>query len=118
MISRAQHNATLGTEFLKKRGVTSLFPPVHLQRTHIPVNRRALSPQGYNPSILQHGNRLLMPYRWHQQTSWHTRLSMAELDDKFNVIKNREIEIPGSSVEDPRLFLFNGVPWISFTVSS
>lgn len=118
-MSRAEVNMALSKEFMLKHGVRSLFPAVSDQLPNQPLNRKALFPFGYNPSILRHSDRILMAYRWHPApNSWRTELAMAELDAQGNVTRNRKIEAQGQSIEDPRLFMFGGEPWISYVVSS
>jgi predicted GH43/DUF377 family glycosyl hydrolase len=117
MKNNVTHNLGLAAEFFKRRGIESLFPPAHLQLPHLPVNRMAIKPGGYNPSILRWGERTLMAYRYHADTTPHTKISIAELDQNLMVFRDRTCEASGNSVEDGRLFLFGGHPWISYTVS-
>lgn len=115
-----QHNETLARAWLDKNSTAYLVKPVHKQLPTVPLNRRALHPFGYNPSIIRFGDRLLMAYRWHDGGNASTALAMAELDKDFNVTSNKEIEVPRdqyASHEDGRLFLFQGALHISYVCS-
>jgi len=112
-----QHNGNLTTAFLQKRGVKSLFPAIHTLFPSAVVNRKALNPGAYNPSILTKDGKTLMSYRYHPSKAPNTKLAIAELDGSFNVVRKRDVEAQGGSIEDGRLFLMGGEPWISYTVS-
>lgn len=101
--------------------IPPLIPAVHTQAESVIVNRHAIRPFGYNPSIIRHKGRLLMAYRWHSGVSASTVLAMAELDDKLNVVSNRDIRADANgygSAEDPRLFEHKGQLWMSYVVST
>lgn len=115
------HNDGLTAEWLRKHSITAACPPVHQQLPCAPLNRRALHPFGYNPSLIRFGDRLLMAYRWHDEGNASTALAMAELDANFNVISDKPItplQDRFASHEDPRLFLFAGQLHISYVCST
>lgn len=118
MVDRVAHNSSLYAAFMRARGVESLRPPIHKQLPGFAVNRHSLRKNGYNGSILVHGGRTLMAYRYHPGSGPQTKLALAELDSLYRVVKDRDVDAAGASVEDPRLFLYRGAPWISYTVSS
>jgi predicted GH43/DUF377 family glycosyl hydrolase len=112
---RSDYNSKLAMNWKSQHGMTPLFPAVHKQVEAIIVNRKALSPYGYNPSLLRWNDRWLMAYRWHETRSPKTTLALAELDDGFGVKRNRPIELAGQfGFDDPKLFIRNGEPWISY----
>lgn len=117
-LDRVAHNSTLYAAFMRARGVESMFPPIHRQLPGFTVNRHSLRKNGYNPSILRSGNRTLMAYRYHPANGPQTKLAVAELDSMYRVTADRDIDVAGASVEDPRLFTYRGETWISYTVSS
>lgn len=112
------HNEKLAKEWLAKNKVGPLVPSVTKQVPTIPVNRRALSQFGYNPSIIQWRGRFLMAYRWHIQQNLSTSLAMAELDAKGDIIGDRQIELPGTSTEDPKLFVYQTDLYMSWVESN
>lgn len=114
-------NERLSRAWLDQNSRACLVRPVHEQLPTIPLNRRALHSFGYNPSVIRYGQRLLMAYRYHDEGNASTALAMAELDDKFNVISNKPIEVPNDqygSHEDARLFMFHGELHMSYVCSS
>jgi len=114
---RLSHNVKLSKEFTERHQIPPQVPAVSAQLETVEINRRALMPFGYNPSLIRYNNRLFMAYRYHHSNTWETSLAMAELNDKFDVIENRKIELPGPSNEDPRLFLHEGGMWIAYVNS-
>lgn len=115
------HNSDLASDWLSRNGITCAVKPVHEQLPCAPLNRRALHPFGYNPSIILHRNRMLMAYRWHDEGNASTALAMAELDKDFNVTSNKEIRPPQDkyqSIEDPRLFVLHGELHVSYVCST
>src|SRR5512142_1261163 len=117
---RLAHNEALMREFLKAHNITARFPAVTKQLPSYAINRRAISPYGYNPSLIRFDNRLLLAYRWHPKNNPQTALALAVLDDAFNVVNNQGIAVPDNhgSVEDPRLFVHGGELWISYVDST
>lgn len=116
------HNEKLYKEFMDRLGNPPLHPRVSQQISSVQINPIALSPWGYNPSIIRHKDRLFMAYRWHEDKDYRTSLAIAELDGNLNVKKNCQIDVKldgqWESVEDPRLFLRGDELWMSFTVSN
>src|ERR1700722_2229248 len=111
---RIVHNQKLAEKF----GLGPEYPPATKQLEAIPFNRRALKPFGYNPSIVRFGDKILLAYRYHEQ-DWHTKLAIAELNQKFEVVRHKEISLPGSaSQEDPHLFVHKNVLCMAWVESA
>lgn len=112
----AVHNEGKAKDWLIANGGEAMFPVVSKQVKAMRVNPAALHPYGYNGSIIRHGGKVLMAYRYHPNNNLSTRLGMAEFDEKWNVVKNTTIEVPSQSqsVEDPRLFTYQGQLWMSW----
>lgn len=111
---RVEHNAALA----KKFGLGPVYPPVTKQLEVLPFNRLSIKPFAYNPSIMRWGNRILMTYRWHPESNWKTRLCLCELDEKWKVISNKDIDFGSRhSEEDPHLFVHKDGLWISWVES-
>lgn len=117
---RVIHNETAALKFLKAHNIKAAVPPVHRQRAFVSLNRKGLSPFGYNPCIIMHKGSMLMAYRWHASGDLSTRLAMAELDEQFNPVVNSRIHIANerNSGEDPRLFTFGGELYCAFVSST
>lgn len=114
---RVQHNENLANPWLADNCVKSLVPAVSKQHELFPLNRRALLPFGYNPSLIRFNNRLLMAYRYHDG-EWATGLAVADLAEDGNVTNNRKIVVDGNSVEDPRLYIRDGKLYMGFVDST
>lgn len=115
---RVVYNERLATKWRNGNGKFVLFPAVAKQLETVVINRHALHPFGYNPSVADWQGRTFMSYRYHGDTL-ATKLAMAELDAKFNVVMNRPIEIQGNtSQEDGRLFIKDGQLWICWVDST
>lgn len=116
---RVTHNENLAREFFHRRGIISSVPPVFQQHESVVVNRHALFPFGYNPSIIRYRGRILMAYRWHPRNGPSTELAISELDEKFNVKVNDRIQLNPApvSAEDPRLFIFKDELYVSYVES-
>ena len=86
------------------------------------LNRIALKPFGYNPSIARIGGRMFMAYRWHEEDTPATSIVMAQIDDHWNPLETVEIRVPKGggiqSIEDPRLFVYEGELHISYVAST
>lgn len=114
--ARVTYNENLARAFYAQRGIQSTVSPVFKQHQSIILNRHALFPFGYNPSIIRWQGRILMAYRWHPRNTPSTELAIAELDERFNVKTNDRIQfVPAAlSTEDPRLFIFRDELYISY----
>lgn len=115
-LAYSNHNENHAREWLTKHGRMALFPRVSEQVEAVRINPMALNAGGYNPSIIRHNGVLLMAYRYHPTNGLNTQLALAELDNKFNVVRNTSIVTGGNhqSAEDPRLFTFQGQLWMSW----
>lgn len=118
MTPRIQYNQKLTDKWFAEQGIPSDFPKVSSQVAVADLNRSKLHKGAYNCSICKAGEKIYLAYRYHQDNSHKTRLSMAELDKNFIVLGNKEIALAGFSTEDPRLFLFRGRLHISWVESS
>lgn len=103
-----------------KHGPIVMVPMIQDQIKTVIVNRHALLSAAYNPSIIRHDGKLLMAYRWHSQQDFSTALAISEIDEAGNVRNTKQLTVPkgGGSYEDPRFFLFNGEPWLSYVDST
>ena len=77
---------------------------------------------GYNPSLLEHGDQLLMSYRYHPTDHWLTKPRMATLDREWHVVTDRPIVFPDKfrslSIEDMRLFSWRDKVYGTYTISN
>ena len=84
-----------------------------------PVN--GLMENGYNPAIVRWDGKLLFAYRYHPDRAWRTKLRLATLNDNFELIEDREIQMPADianySHEDPRFFVHKDRLFMSYTVA-
>lgn len=117
---RITHNADLCTQFIAAHNVSARYPRVIEQVDYLPIEKGKLVRFGYNPSIISDGDGLLMAYRYHDGDTLATRLALAELDLGGKVLSNRTLEVNGEaiSVEDPKLFRFEGQVWIEWVQST
>jgi len=115
---RIAYNEKIANDWLASKGITSTVPPVSEQFKSITINSAALHPFGYNPSLAMRDGQMVMAYRYHANGMLNTKLALAELDSKFNVLVDKEISIPGTgSQEDPRFFHWKGSLWLSWVES-
>lgn len=115
---RIEYNLKLRQEWFAARKLRMGAPPISEQLPTVILNRRALFPYGYNPSIIRWKNRILVAYRYHPNGAGASKLAMAELDNQARVIANMAIDLPAGSVEDPRLFTYADNLCISYVVSN
>lgn len=110
------YNEKLAKAWFDKHNVDLTYPKVSQQ---LPAARiHGLSPFGYNGSIIEHGGRIFLAYRWHANGDPKTVIAIAELDSKLNTLNNREVKMQGAhSFEDPRLFVHRGALWMSWVAS-
>jgi hypothetical protein len=93
------------------------------RRSHVPrlLHRQRIDPSQLLPAehqfncstMIQFGGKLLMAYRLH----WaNARIVLAELDNDMNVVKNHRLHLRlGQAQEDPRLFVFRGELYVSYS---
>src|ERR1051325_6059887 len=112
---RLVHNERLAKQWLQDKHVRFSVPPVSSQVNIIALNRRALPGFAYNPSIIRFNNKWLCAMRYHPEGRLATALSLAELDENFNVTVHRPIETVGNmSYEDPLLFTHKNQLYIAY----
>lgn len=80
-----------------------------------------LPPNAYNAGLLRFRGRLLLSYRWHSRGDWRTELGIAELSGALSLNSCKPVfppkDLQDNSIEDARLFLYQGNLWISCTIS-
>lgn len=114
--ARTAHNEKLAQQWFTANNINTSLPKVTDQIPGQTINRRALSPFGYNGSLIEWQGKYLLAYRWHKNGK-QTVLAVAELDDKYNVTRNRGVLLNEKSAEDPRLFIYQDSLWISYVAS-
>lgn len=83
-----------------------------------PVAKHFTFPSGaYNASVLDSGSARLFTWRQHPNSTWETRLHGATEHNAKPVPIVLPSEFDGCSQEDARLFLHNGTPHVSYTLS-
>lgn len=117
---RLAHNEKLHSEFQVSHGEITLAKAVVDQLPSVIINRHALEPYAYNPTIIQHNDRLLCCYRFHDQRDLSTALSVAQIDLSGNVLRKWPLQLPqaGGSEEDARFFMFKGELHLSYVDST
>jgi predicted GH43/DUF377 family glycosyl hydrolase len=117
---RELHNEDLHKKWQETNGPIVLAPKVSEQVATVEINRHALSPFGYNPSIIRWNGRLLAGYRWHGANNYSTALAIADIDESGNVKSNKAVAVPqlGGSEEDCRLFTRGKELWMSYVDST
>jgi len=118
---RITYNAKLAEEFIQRLKVSSRYPKVSDQVETLPIEIGKLVRHSYNPSIVKHGDGLLMAYRFHDGPTLATKLAIAELDFTGKVLSNRHLEIKTeepASFEDPKLFYIGQDVWICWVQST
>lgn len=114
---RAQRNQLELDKLLAAKGIKSQWPAVWEQLPTAIIG--GLFKDGYNPSIIRFKGQLLMTYRFHAETGFYTKLAIAELDEKFNVTYNQELDLnDDNSCEDGRLFERNGNLYMFYSSST
>ena len=117
ILPRLARNKSELDKLLTARGIVSQWPAVWEQLPGIIIE--GLLPCGYNPCIFRHKCQLLLLYRFHADTSYHTKLAIAELDNNFKVLSNQELDLnDDNSCEDGRLFEQNGKLYMFFVSST
>lgn len=119
MTHRNDYNLGLAKSWFEKQGLRYGEPPIVEQLPTVVINPHSIFKFGYNPSLIRYGKRLLMAYRYHPGGQSASKLAIAELGEDFRVSKNAVMDIAdGKSVEDPRLFTYDGQLCISYVVSN
>lgn len=112
-----RYNRELSQKFLVDNKVFSRYPKVSEQVETIAIDTSKIPKFAYNPSLIRVGDKLWMTYRYHTG-DYRTRLGMAWLSNDFKVMRASDLSIEGHSVEDARLFLLHGEPWMSWVESN
>lgn len=77
--------------------------------------------RNYNPSLASVGEGFLLAYRSEPEDFTRSELVLAELDADLQVVRNQRLKVPGvepeHSLEDPRLFLFDGALHLAFSIA-
>lgn len=115
---RVARNKSALEKYLADNGIKSQWPPVEQQLETVIVN--GIAPGAYNNSIIRFHGRLVMTFRFHD-TTLKTRIGIAELDEKFNVVYAEGLNLDEDetlSLEDGKFFVFKGDLWLNFVVST
>lgn len=80
-----------------------------------PVTPIETGQHGYNPSIIQHGESLLVVHRYHPKRTWKTKLSINDGVTTSDIIFPKECE--DLSQEDARAFHHNGKLMLSYVLA-
>lgn len=114
---RIARNRSALAKYLADNGIASQWPSVEQQLPVIEI--KGLKPGGYNPCIFRHRGQLLLAYRFHPTPALSTKLSLAELDEQFNVISDQVLDLNDeNSNEDSRLFERNGNLYMLYVSST
>ncbi len=104
------HNRALLKQVMIKTKTHSRYPKVSEQVECLPLETNKLYGGAYNPALNSKG---WLAYRFHT-SPLGTSLAIAQLGDNGNVLSNRALNIAGKSVDDPKLWSFNGDDYISW----
>ena len=100
-----KHNTDLTEKLVAELKVMSRYPKVTDQLPCLAIEPGRLVKHGYNPSIIQEDDHLLMAYRYHDGNTLSTKLALAQIGFDGKVLSNRSIVTdPEFSAEDPKLF--------------
>jgi predicted GH43/DUF377 family glycosyl hydrolase len=114
---RLKHNRHLCAVSMNYFKIHSRYPRVSEQVELMPLEIGKLKPFGYNPSIIEHNGKMLLVYRYHEGGK-DTKLAYAVIGDQGHVLSHTLLPSSGKSMEDPKLFLDNGVIHISWVEST
>jgi len=113
------HNDEIAKQWFTYRVSTAIVPKVSEQVPTIQINRRAISPFGYNPSLVEYQNGYLLSHRWHSLGHAGTSLAITEMDDRFNAKVTKPVALSGAnSFEDMKFFKYKGEIWCSYIESN
>jgi predicted GH43/DUF377 family glycosyl hydrolase len=115
---RIARNKSALEKYLAENKIESLWPSIENQLFTIPV--KGLPIAAYNPSIIRFRGKLLMLYRFHEDTL-KTKLGIAELDENFSVVSTETLNLDEDetlSLEDGRLYIWKGELWMSYVLST
>lgn len=101
---RLTHNAALTKDWTKAHSVSFAVPPVSAQVETVPLQRERLFRNGYNCAIIDHGDKLLLAYRYHEGDKIPTKLALAHITDDGKVKSNDALHLGERGYDDPRFF--------------
>lgn len=114
---RLEHNRQLLEAYARVGGPHSRYPKVSDQIETIRPHGPSLMRNAYNPTIIDHQGKLLMAFRYHEQTA-STKLGAAYLTDSGEVLSVWGIVMPQEgSFEDPRFFFSHDTLMLSWVHS-
>lgn len=117
MPPRVQRNKIELDKLLATKGIKSEWPPIWEQLPGMVI--QFLPPAAYNPTITRHNGKLILAYRYHPDTTFTSKIGISEMDDRFRVLNNQQLDLnDDSGCEDPRFFNFNGDLWMSYVHST
>lgn len=118
--TRHTYQENLFSAYQLAHGEIALAKPAVEQLPGVVVNRHALPPFAYNPSITRYQDKLWMVFRYHDQRDFSTALGVAEIDEKGTVYSHKPLQLPhnGGSEEDARFFMRGEQLWVSYVDST
>lgn len=116
-----EHNGRLKDDFMVRAKVHARYPKASEQVEVLPIARKLLRNYGYNMTITQDKDHILACYRFHEGTSFSTKLAIAQIAMDGQVISNGMLAVPNdgqNAVEDPRFWQEDGVIHMSWVEST
>lgn len=112
------HNSKLCADFIAAKKIVARYPKVSEQAALVPLDASGIFTFGYNPTICEHDDRILMAYRYHPDKTLATQLALAWLTSDGIVSKTRTLNISSGSNEDPRFFGLGKELFMSYVSST
>lgn len=101
---RIKHNRQLSEDYIAASGIKHRYPKISDQIDTVPLERWKLKDNGYNPTIIDSGDSMLMAYRYHEKTL-ATKLDVCRVTDDGEILNTSPLTIYGAdSAEDPKWF--------------
>lgn len=114
---RLKHNRELSAAYIAASGIQYRYPKISDQAETLPLERWKLKPNGYNPTIVDAGDSMLMAYRYHEETL-ATKLGVARVNNDGDILNAWELPIYGAdSAEDPKWFMDGKLVCLSWVQS-
>lgn len=99
-----QHNSRLQWNYMVEHKIWARYPKVTDQHETF-ILKAGIFPHAYNPTISRRKDGYFIAYRYHPDPlKLDTRIALAEINEKFEVVSNDPIVLPGKSIEDPKFF--------------
>lgn len=110
-------NQPLCLKHIADTRVSCRYPKVSEQVECEPLDRTALKPFGYNPTIIEDEGFLVMAYRFHPEATTATKVVLSQIDPSGAVVSNKVMDLDKATAEDPKLFMGSRGVWMSFVAS-